>query len=135
MSIETMMKEFKDFSELHMFAEAQQRSLIDLSKKVKKLEDENAALKRELNASKMPQTSQRVQTLNPIAIGDDEMICRRQLSLLREQSMERELTLEEARRFEIFTKTLTSIENKPKVIEVQTRGLSNDELLALADQS
>ncbi len=57
-----------------------------------------------------------------------------QLNKLKEISYERELTLEEAKRVEIFSKILNVLENSPKTIKVETKNLDNKELLSLLDQ-
>lgn len=61
---------------------------------------------------------------------DAETICLVQLALLNNYSMQRELTLEETKKAEIFTKTLILLRGKQEKQEVNTIGaLSNEELL------
>jgi TolA-binding protein len=61
---------------------------------------------------------------------DAETICLVQLALLNNYSMQRELTLEETKKAEIFTKTLVMLRNKQENKEVNTvSSLSNEELL------
>lgn len=61
---------------------------------------------------------------------DAETICLVQLALLNNYSMQRELTLEETKKAEIFTKTLILLRGKQEKQEVNTIGaLSNEELM------
>jgi hypothetical protein len=61
---------------------------------------------------------------------DAETICLVQLALLNNYSMQRELTLEETKKAEIFTKTLILLRSKQDKQETNTIGsLSNEELL------
>lgn len=61
---------------------------------------------------------------------DAETICMVQLALLNNYSMQRELTLEETKKAEIFTKTLLLLRGKQEKQEVNTIGaLSNEELM------
>lgn len=61
---------------------------------------------------------------------DAESICLVQLALLNNYSMQRELTLEETKKAEIFTKTLVLLRGKEEKKETNTIGtLSNEELM------
>jgi hypothetical protein len=61
---------------------------------------------------------------------DAEQICLIQLALLNNYSMQRELTLEECKKSEIYTKTLVLLRSKQEKQEVNTIGaLSNEELM------
>lgn len=76
----------------------------------------------------------RLKTLTPNAEfekgNDAETICLVQLALLNNYSMQRELTLEETKKAEIFTKTLILLRGKQEKKEVDTIGtLSNEELM------
>lgn len=61
---------------------------------------------------------------------DAESICLVQLALINNYSMQRELTLEETKKAEIFTKTLMLLRGKQEKQEVNTVGaLTNEELM------
>lgn len=125
-----MQKGFTEYIELKAYSDAQARTLIEVSKKIKKLEDENKELKKQLmNSVPLLKADE---TKPNFATTDEETICRQQIFGLRQISMERELTLEETKKLDIYTKILISLENKPKTIEVKSKGLSNEELMALA---
>lgn len=126
--------QYKDLNQLQQYAVAQNTTILQLSKKLKKLEEERNHLKQLLESSvpilnddSKPQLGEKFLT------SSEESICVMQLEKLRDISVERELTLEEARRVEIFSKVLSASRNSPKVIEFKTKHMSNEELLALVE--
>ena len=136
MSLESMLDETKDLAELKVFSEAQQKTIIKLSKKNKELEEEVAHLKKLLETTApVIQTTENVSvSAEKFLTSDQEAICRMQLNRLKDVSYERELTLEEAKRVEIFSKIINVLENSPKTIKVETKNLDNKELLSLLDE-
>jgi dsDNA-binding SOS-regulon protein len=125
--------QYKEMSQLQQFAEAQSSTIIQLSKKLKKLEEERDHLK-ELLESSVPILKEEGKELSQkFLISSEEAICVMQLQKLRDFSSARELTLEEARRVEIFSKVLTTARNSPKVIELKTQNMTNEELLAIVE--
>jgi cell division septum initiation protein DivIVA len=136
MSLDKMLDEIKDFSELKAFSDAQKKTILKLSKKNKDLEDEVADLKKQVasKAATVPATT--VDASDLFSVSDQETICRMELSKLKQSSFERELTLEEAKRVDIYSKILNVIENNPKTIKVETKNTSNEDLINLIeDQS
>jgi len=125
--------QFKEFGQLQEYANAQQITLTQLSKKLQKLEEERDHLKQLLESS-VPILREEGKTLSgeKFLTSSEEAICVMQLEKLRDISSGRELTLEEARRVEIFSKVLSASRNAPKVIELKTQKMSEAELLALA---
>lgn len=120
----------EEYMQLKAYSDAQARTLIEVSKKIKKLEDENKELKKQLmNAVPLIKSGDDKPNFSTT---DEETICRQQIYSLKQISMERELTLEEAKKLDIYTKIITSLENKPKVLEVKSKSLSTEELMALA---
>ena len=135
MSLEKMLEETKDLAELKAFSNAQQKTILKLTKENKQLKEEVTHLKKLLES-----TAPLVKTPEHNSIGekflstDQEAICRMQLNKLKDVSIERELTLEEAKRVEIFSKILNVLENSPKTIKVESKNLDNSELLSLIEQ-
>lgn len=96
------------------------KNLESLSKQCETLTIENTKLKALAPASSLESS-----------ISDEESICLVQLALLNNMSMQRELTLEETKKAEIFTKTLLSLRGrKPEEKEQSIGNLSNEDLLA-----
>jgi hypothetical protein len=94
------------------------KKLEEMSGQLEKLTIENTKLKALGNGTEVEKGN------------DAETICMVQLALLNNYSMQRELTLEECKKAEIYTKTLVLIRGKQDKQEVNTIGtLSNEELL------
>jgi predicted DNA-binding ribbon-helix-helix protein len=122
--------QYKDFSQLQEYAEAQNLTIVQLSKKIQKLEDERNHLKKLLESS--------IPLIAPVKNendNDSEYICTIEISKLRDISTQRELTLEESRRLETYFKILTQINNKPKKVEKEVEKLSDSEVLKLAENN
>lgn len=99
------------------------RAVEDLSGQLEKLTIENTRLKALGNGTEIEKGN------------DAETICLVQLALLNNYSMQRELTLEECKKAEIYTKTIVMLRSKQDKKEVDTVGaLSNEELLAAMKQ-
>ena len=94
------------------------KKIEEMSEQLEKLTIENTKLKALGNGTEIEKGN------------DAETICLVQLALLNNYSMQRELTLEETKKAEIFTKTLILLRGKQEKQEVNTIGaLSNEELL------
>lgn len=134
--IDQMLSDFKEVSEIKLFTEAQHKTIIELSKKIKKLEDENNHLKKLLETSTPLIDSDKKDLIQSQSFltSDEETICVTQLNKLRDVSFERELTLEESRRVEIFSKILTTLRNSPKTIKVESKKYTDAELIALIEK-
>lgn len=123
--IDEQSKNITELTELKKYSEAQEKALVDLSRTIANLEAENKNLKvvlEELNGG--------INKTNFI-VSDEEVICRTQLSLLKQLALERQLTLEESRKVDIFSKILIALNEKPKTIKVETKNLNEEELLAI----
>ena len=122
--------QYKTFDQLKEFAYAQNLTIVSLSKKIQKLEDERDHLKKLLESS--------VPLISPIKNeneNDSEYICTMEISKLRDISTQRELTLEECRRLETYFKILTQINNRPKKEEKEVEKLSDSEVLKLVENN
>ena len=129
-NFDQMIKDFKSMVELKKFSEAQHKTIIELTKKINSLQKENETIRDTLKVQNV-QLPEIKQDLN--AITDEEVICRTQLSVLKNKSLLGELTLEEAKKVDIFSKIILSIEQQGKKTNSTFEQLSNDELLALVD--
>jgi len=137
MSLEKMLDEAKDLAELRVFSEAQQKTIMKLNKKNKELEDEIVHLKKllETTAPVITTETNPVISTEKFLTTDQEAICRMQLNRLKEVSFERELTLEEAKRVEIFSKIINVLENSPKTIKVETKNIDSKDLMSLIEHN
>lgn len=132
--MDKMLEQFKDFTSLENYAKAQYKTILSLSKKVKALEEENIELKDLLEKSTpvLNEEKNNFLAFQVEASSDEENIAKVQLARLKEISIERELTLEEAKRVEIFTKILNT-KGSNTSITVQTKKMDNDDLLKMLE--
>jgi uncharacterized coiled-coil DUF342 family protein len=128
-TIDQITKQFKDMTELQAFAEAQYRTIIELSKKINLLEEERDSLKKDLANSVSKDQLDTPSILQPSG-SDEEIICRAELKKLREKSSGgEELTLEETKRVEIYTKLLLNLSSKDKPQQQSIGNLDTAELM------
>jgi hypothetical protein len=125
--LDKMLEQFKDFSELQAFAEAQQNTIVQQSKKIRELEAEVERLK----TGASPISSGVLHLPTTIGLNDEEAIARIQLAKLKDISENREFTLEEARKLEIYSKIINAIENRPKKEIIPTKAMSVEDLSKL----
>lgn len=128
MSSKNMVDQFKTIEDLSAFAKAQQKTLIELTKKNKNYEEEIKHLKKLVEGA-VPLISNKPKV--DFSTSDEESIAREQLYRLKELSRERELNLEETKRYEIYSKMLSSLKEKPKDINAKSKDFSEAELIAL----
>lgn len=133
-SVSKTIAQYREMSQLQQYAMAQEQTLLQMGKKLKKLEEERDHLK-ELLESSVPilKDDSKPPLGEKFLSSSEESICVMQLEKLRDISSARELTLEEARRVEIFSKVLSASRNSPKVIELKTKHMSNEQLLAIVE--
>lgn len=133
-SIDKMLEQIKDFASLQKYAEAQYKTILSLSRRVKILEEENIELKDLLEKSTplLDEEKKNFIAYQVEASSDEETISKVQLARIKEISMDRELTLEEAKRVEIFTKILSS-KGSSSSVTIQTQKMNSDDLLKMLD--
>jgi len=132
-----MIAEYKTLEDLQVFAQSQFRTIIDLTKKLKKAEEENSHLQ-ELLAQTNPlsvigESSKSIVPAVDLGTSDSEIIARTQLAMLKSMSMTSELTLEETKKTQIFTDILLSLEKKPDGMETRVEPIDTAALLAALD--
>lgn len=125
--------QYKDFNQLQEFASAQQKTIISLSKKIQRIEEERDHLKTLLESSVPLIKKEGEQSGERFLTSSEEAICIMQLEKLRDISSARELTLEETRKVEVFSKVLNAVRNAPKTIEIKNKQMTSEELLALVE--
>lgn len=135
MSLDKMLEEFKTLADLQTFAEAQYKTIQDLTRKNKDLKDEIVRLQKQLENGVQKQDDSNPSPITILSTGsDEEIIAKVQLGKLKELSYERELTLEETKRTEIFSKILGSFrELENKTPEAEYKKLDDAQILRLLD--
>jgi small-conductance mechanosensitive channel len=121
-------------SESKAYVKAQQSTIISQTKNINELRKKLEELSRQCETLTIENT--KLKALAPsssldVSIPDEESICLVQLALLNNMSMQRELTLEETKKTEIYSKILISIRaKKPEKEENSISNLSNEDLIA-----
>jgi hypothetical protein len=130
--IDEMAAKFKDFADLKAYSGAQYRTIVEQSKKIHALEEEIIHLRKLLENGGSTLIKDPANKIEIYAdVTDQEAICRIELKKLKDISIERELTLEEAKRTEIYTKLLLSLTEKSKAPADTAKRLDDSQLLAL----
>jgi hypothetical protein len=132
MSIDKLLSQYKTEEELRGYAEASYKTLLQVQKKNKELQDEVDHLKK-LVTGAVPIISDGSKP--DLSIGsDEEEIAKMELRKLKMDSMGNEpLTLEQAKRVEIYSKILNSRIKTPPNNEREVKELNSDALLAIAE--
>jgi hypothetical protein len=122
-------KDIQD-QEVRMFVEAQMNTIMELNKKVMKLEMERKALE-----SKMSNMVISTPQINPdlFDITDEETICLTQIALLRGLALQRELTTEESKRFEVYHKVMNNLRGKKPEERPDFSAVDTDNLLKMIE--
>lgn len=104
--------QYKDWNQLAEFAEAQNTTILNLSKKNQLLE-EKLKQAEVLLKSTVPNISSQLPGVKITAEDDSEYIATVEIAKLKTFTLERTLTLEETRMFDTYYKILNNINSKP----------------------
>lgn len=129
-NIDKMAEQFKDFSELQAYCDAQYTTIVNLNKEINKLKDMNSSLERSVQL--LPKEPSGIVQFPSLSLSDEEEICISQLKILNDISKRGQLTLEEAKKVEIYTKILMGLRCKGKDVEGSFKKVSTEELLKIA---
>jgi len=130
-TIDKMAIQFTEMSELKAYANAQYKTIIELNKKVNKLQEENNSLMNLMQSGIKKEASGIVEVKS--FMSPEEEICFTQLNRLNVISNSRELNLEESKRVEVFAKLLLSMKGDVKTINSEAKKLDTKELLKLVE--
>lgn len=137
MDIKQLTEQFKTYEELQLFCASQFKQILTLSKKIKELEDKNSDLSKkakETNGLTVVNNKEPAVSGTSLIVKDDaKTIAQVQLKMLKDVSFDRELTLDEAKRVEIFNKIANAQEEKPKTIKADAKTLGTEDLLSLIE--
>jgi hypothetical protein len=120
----------KGFNELQSYSDSQFSVIVDLQKEIARLESENKSLKSMLE-SNVPLLVQGSDL--GLGISNEQLICETQIVMLKEIAITRQLTAEEAKKFQIFVDILQKYK-KPEISdsEYSISKMSEEELLKAA---
>lgn len=117
-----------DFLEMKEYSDSQFKVIVDLQKKNHALQEEIKSLKLLLEGN-LP--SLEIKSDISLGLSNEQLICETQIFFLKQQAINRELTSEEARKFQIFVDTLEKIKKNPGHKDSGLEKLSEDDLLKL----
>lgn len=130
-NIHSLTEKFSSIVDLQSYADKQFIALKQSQAKIRVLEDEISHLKSLLTSAPIA-----IQTEPELIVkSSEQVICEMEIEKLRQTSMERSLTLEETKRFDLLVKNLMIAKGKTRDIEPDYKRLSNlseDALIALA---
>jgi len=135
-NIDQLAQNFKTLKELRQYCDSQYRVIVQLNKKIVSLEEENKHLKEMLTKS-TPILEEENETIAIYKdITDELAVCLMQIKLLRDRCSNgmTELTFEEAKKLDIYTKLLIQLKTGEKPEESLTKTLSDEELLKLLNE-
>jgi uncharacterized coiled-coil DUF342 family protein len=127
---------FSSIDDVKEYASSQYKTIITQSKKITELERKVESLTVKLQeAEKQVAVSNALTLDQPEGTSDTETTCIVQIAMLKGLAMNRELTLEETKKLEIFAKTLQLIKGKnhEEKKKEQPTALSTADLLRLVD--
>jgi|SRR5271165_4391260 len=121
--------DFQTIEELKEYAEAQFNVINQLNKDIKNLKAEKKHLEDQLKAANPVQN---IPLTDNISL--EEKICREQIAIFKLTSADRELTLEETRKLEIYTKILLSLRDPNQKKKSEVDKLDAKALLKLVEE-
>jgi hypothetical protein len=122
--------QYKDLAQLQLYAEAQNTTILQLSKKNQALE-EKLKHAEDLLKTTVPNLSS-LPGVKIVAEEDSEYICIVEIAKLKSYTETRDLTLEESRRFDTYYKILNNIKSKPNQ-EKEVKEADTKDLLKLVE--
>lgn len=136
-SIDKLAEQYaSDDSDAKVFQKAQQSTIISQTKQINESRRKIEELSKELEQLTIENT--RLRAMNPseqLETEDAETIALVQLALLRNYAMQRELTLEECKKSEIYVKILKEVRNKSEESKDSVSSMSTEQLLAALKES
>lgn len=125
-SISVLGQEFKSVVELQAFVQAQHKMIAQLTQRNKELENEVKKHNSESSLVSLDKSSTNATVCN---INDEEIIVRCQIKQLKDIALTQPLTLEEAKKLDIYCKILNTLENKPKNNQIDVSKIPTKDLL------
>lgn len=120
----------ENFEALQTYSDKQMSMIADLRRQLETAKAENESLKKMLEGS-VQQMHLQVSNLG-INISNEQLICETQIAILKTRAITQELTMEEARKLEIYYKILATIKEKNKEAEDVNASISEEDLIKLA---
>jgi len=129
MDIDELSKQFTSIKELRQYCASQHHVINELNKKIIILEEEKKQLEELLSKSVPVIGDSSIEVYKEVS--DEMTVCLTQIKILREKAIREELTYEEAKKLDIYVKTLISLRGWKKEKENPKDKLTEEELLAV----
>lgn len=137
MNIDNLLENCKTEAELKAFCSSQFKQVLQLSKRNKELEEkllESKKESKELVKKEMNNSPILLEAGNIKGQEDAKQIAQVQLEMLKDLAFDRELTLEEAKRVELFNKILTDkVQEEDKPLKASIKVLKNEDLMKMVE--
>ena len=121
----------ENFESLQAYSDSQFNTIVDLKRQLETAKAENESLKKMLEGN-VANMQLHVSNLG-VGVSNEQLICETQIAILKTRAITQELTMEEARKLEIYYKILAAIKEKNKEAEDVTASISEADLLKLVN--
>lgn len=121
----------ENFESLQLYSDKQFQEIVDLKRQIETARSENESLKKMLEGN-VANMNLQVSNLG-IGVSNEQLICETQIAIFKTRALTQELTMEEARKLEIYYKILAQIKDKNKDAEDVNASISEADLLKLVN--
>jgi len=122
----------EQYKELQSYSDTQFHSMVELKKKVEELERENKHLKEMLEGN-IPSLNL-ISNPDGLGISNEQLVCETQIALLKERAVTRELTMEESKKFQIFSNVLQELRKSGDNTEdAHVKKMTDNDLIKLLE--
>lgn len=134
MNIDEMANQFTTMRELREYCNSQYSVIVALNRKINDLEEQNKSLLQIVEKAS-PLLAEQDGKLEVYKNLSDEMaICLMQIKILKDKSIDSELSFEDTKKLEIFTKVLTLLKAGNELPDGAAQHLSDTELTKLLEE-
>lgn len=134
MRIDEMANQFSTLTELREYCNSQYSVIIELNKKINKLEEENKHLQTLVEKATPLLLEQEGKLEVYKNLSDELTICLIQIKILKDKSIDKELSFEDTKKLDILVKCLTLLQSGGKLPESLAKNLSESEFTRLLEE-
>lgn len=131
--VEEIYGPLKTLEEKQAFIEAQHKTINQLTEQIRELEEKNRQLE-QMVVSNVPVLTNPGSNGTGVYGSEEELIAREQLKMFALIATEREFTLEETRKVDIYAKLLIAVKQQKEKPKSSTEGMSPAQLLKLVEE-
>lgn len=140
--LDQMAKDFTSVEELKVYSESQYKTILNLNTKINELNKQIEVLIQKngelVRSTALAETNSK--SSDKYSVSDEEATCTIQIAMIKLNAMQRELTTDEVKRFEILSKVLNMLRGKEvdtnkKKEEKEVAQMSSAELMDYMDKT